>query len=122
MLQSLLNAMNGTMAPALGDRSPWTLLSNHGCVLLTIAQDPTLRLRDIAREVGITERATIRIVRQLVAEGYLRRHRVGRRNVYAIEESAPLRHPTWRHREVRSLLALARSGVRQPQLGHAATA
>jgi predicted transcriptional regulator len=116
-----LNAVNGPMAAELVDRPPWMLLSNHGYVLLTIAHDPTMRLRDIARAVGITERATIRIVRQLVAEGYLRRRRVGRRNVYAIEEGAPLRHPTWRDREVRSLLALARSAVRQPQLGHAAS-
>jgi DNA-binding MarR family transcriptional regulator len=122
MLQSLLKAMNGTIAPEFTDRPAWMLLSNHGYVLLTIAEDPTLRLRDIARAVGITERATIRIVRQLVAEGYLRRERVGRRNVYAIEESAPLRHPTWRHRDVRSLLALARSGMRQPDLGHAVPA
>lgn len=104
------------------DRPTWLLLSNHGYVLLTIAQDPTLRLRDIAREVGITERATIRIVRQLVAEGYVRRQRVGRRNVYTIDESVPLRHPSWHHREVRLLLGLVRSGVRPPAVGHAAPA
>jgi hypothetical protein len=114
--------MDGMTAPVNADRPPWLLLSNHGYVLLTIAQDPTMRLRDIALAVGITERATIRIVRQLAAEGYLRRRRVGRRNVYLIDDSVPLRHPSWRHREVRSLLELVRGGVRPQRTGHAAPA
>lgn len=86
----------------------WVLLSNHGYVLLAIAEDPTLRLRDIARAVGITERATIRILRELVEGGVVHRRRVGRRNVYRVDDSAPLRHPTWRDRRVRQLLELVR--------------
>lgn len=87
-------------------RPDWVLLSNHGYVLLAIAEDPTVRLRDIARAVGITERATIRILRELVDGGVVHRRRVGRRNVYRVDESAPLRHPTWGDRRVRQFLEL----------------
>lgn len=88
-------------------RHDWVLLSNHGYVLLAIAEDPTVRLRDIARAVGITERATIRILRELVEGGVVQRRRVGRRNIYRIDDSAPMRHPSWSDRRVRQLLGLA---------------
>lgn len=82
----------------------WTFLSNHGHVLVAIARDPTARLRDVAEQVGITERAAHRIVRDLVAHGYLTRERVGRRNRYVVNERLPLRHPLERHHEVSVLV------------------
>ena len=60
--------------------SDWTFLTNHARVLRCIAQDPGVRLRDIAQCAGITERATHRIVSDLVEAGYLTRHRLGRRS------------------------------------------
>ena len=58
----------------------WTFLTNHGRVLLTIADDPDVRLRDIAEVVGITERAAQLIVADLESAGYLLKQRQGRRN------------------------------------------
>jgi hypothetical protein len=71
----------------------WTFLTNHAHVLLCIAEDPDIRGRDIAARVGITERAAQAIVADLAGEGYVTRTRVGRRNRYAVNAHAPLRHP-----------------------------
>ena len=68
------------------------LLTNHAHVLLCVARDPSMRLRDIGDCVGVTERAAHRIVGDLEREGYLSRKRVGRRNVYEIHAELPLRH------------------------------
>jgi len=91
------------------ERPAWTLLSNHGLVLLCIANEPTMRVRDIAGTVGITERAAQRIVGELITGGYISRRREGRRNVYEVHRNAPLRHPAWGEREVRHLLVMARA-------------
>lgn len=72
--------------------SSWTFLSHHAQVLLCIARDPDALLREIAVEVGITERAVQAIVNDLVAEGYVERERVGRRNHYSVNPDVPLRH------------------------------
>lgn len=86
------------------DRSTWTFLTNHGHVLLAIAADPELRLRDVAERVGITERASQRIVSELEEAGYLEVTRVGRRNVYRVQTNQPLRHPAEHHHRVGELL------------------
>lgn len=62
----------------------WKFLTNYGLALLCIAEDPGVRLRDIADRVGITERAAHRIVSGLVESGYVTRERVGRRNSYEV--------------------------------------
>lgn len=77
-------------------RRPWTLLSNHGHVLVCLARDPHMRMRDIALTVGITERACYRIVGDLEEAGLVRRNRVGRNNHYEIDLAASMRHPAWR--------------------------
>jgi MarR family protein len=84
----------------------WTLLTTHGLVLLAIAQDPGIRLRDVADRVGITERAVQRIVGDLVDAGYLSRRREGRRNAYLLHGELHLPHPTTRHQEVGALMAV----------------
>ena len=71
----------------------WTFFTNHLRVLTTLAGRPDLRLREIAQDVGITERAAHRIVGELVEEGYLTRTRVGSRNRYEIHPEAAVRHP-----------------------------
>ncbi|MFJ5712757.1 helix-turn-helix transcriptional regulator [Streptomyces sp. NPDC093105] len=76
---------------ARGDQ--WTFLTNHARVLLRVARDPDVRLRDIAAGIGITERAVQIIVADLEAAGYLTRTRVGRRNRYTIDPTVHLRHP-----------------------------
>ncbi|MQA75424.1 MAG: MarR family transcriptional regulator [Solirubrobacterales bacterium] len=82
----------------------WDFLTNHAHVLMCVARDPGIRLRDIAGAVGITERAAHRILSELVAEGYVLRERQGRRNRYEIVPELPLRHPLLEQREVGELL------------------
>jgi DNA-binding MarR family transcriptional regulator len=84
----------------------WDFLTNHAHVLVCVARDPGVRLRDIATAVGITERAAHRIVSELVDEGYLVRERQGRRNHYEVKAKLPLRHPLAEEREVGELLEL----------------
>lgn len=71
----------------------WTFLSNHTHVLVCIVQDHEVRLAEIARMVGIGERAVHSIVNDLVAAGYVVRHKQGRNNVYEVNLDQPLRHP-----------------------------
>ncbi|MCB9566117.1 MAG: winged helix-turn-helix transcriptional regulator [Myxococcales bacterium] len=84
----------------------WTFLSNHGHVLVCLARDPVARVRDIAAEVGITERAVQKILADLVEAGIITRVREGRRNRYEIDADAPLRHPLEAHRSVGALLTM----------------
>jgi predicted transcriptional regulator of viral defense system len=71
----------------------WTFLTNHAHVIVCVARDPDVRMRDVAEQVGITERAAQRIVGELVEAGYLERQREGRRNRYTVDPELPLRHP-----------------------------
>jgi DNA-binding transcriptional ArsR family regulator len=88
------------------DGPQWTFLSNHGHVLLCIAEDQEARLRELAIRVGITERAVQRIITDLEEAGYLSRVREGRRNRYELHVDRHLRHPLVAHREVSALLDL----------------
>lgn len=104
--------------------SKWTFLTNHGHVLLCLAQASGLRLRDVADQVGVTERAVQRIVADLEDGGYLRRRRIGRQNVYEIDAEQPLRHPVEAHHSVGALIALSageapRATRRRPARGGA---
>jgi DNA-binding MarR family transcriptional regulator len=93
----------------------WDFLTNHAHVLTCIADDPGIRLRDIAAAVGITERAAHRILSELVAEGYVRRERQGRRNRYTVITDRPMRHPLVQEREIGDLLEiLTRSTSQKP--------
>jgi predicted ArsR family transcriptional regulator len=86
----------------------WHFVSNHGQVLLCIASNPDIRLRDIAQRVGITERAAQRIVADLAHEGYVTRTRSGRRNQYTINRQKEMRHPAQFGIEIGPLLDLLR--------------
>jgi Winged helix-turn-helix DNA-binding len=84
----------------------WTFPSNHGTVLLCIAQEPEIRLHQVAERVGITEWAVQRIVADLEEAGYLSTTREARRNRYEIHTDRPFRHPVVAHRDVSLLLGL----------------
>lgn len=86
----------------------WTFLTNHSHVLITLALEPDLVLREVAERVGITERAVQKIVQELEEGGVLVRTREGRRNRYRIKEGRALRHPVEGHRRVRDLLDMVR--------------
>jgi DNA-binding MarR family transcriptional regulator len=94
------------MAAQVSQQTPsgWDFLTNHAHVLVCVARDPGIRLRDIATAVGITERAAHRIVSELVDEGYVVRERQGRRNRYQVKTKLPLRHPLAEEHEVGDLL------------------
>jgi DNA-binding MarR family transcriptional regulator len=91
------------------DTPAWSFLTNHARVLLCIAQDPGVRLRDIGNALGITERAAHRIVVELVNDGYITRTRVGRRNSYTIHSHLPLPDTPDREQKVGDLVALLAS-------------
>lgn len=91
---------------APGELPSWTFLTNHSHVLLCISRNDEIRMRDIARLVGITERAAQKIVADLADGGYLTIERVGRRNRYTVRRQQPLRHPLERAHDVDSLLDL----------------
>lgn len=82
-----------------------SFLTHHAHVLLCIARDPRIRLRDIAECVGITERAAHRLVVDLERAGYLIRQREGRRNVYDVRTDRPLENPMERGHSLNSLLS-----------------
>lgn len=84
----------------------WRFLSNHTQVLLSIQRDPNARLRDIAQQVGITERAAQRIVADLIESGYVESERVGRRNRYTVNTDIAMRHPAQDGHEIGELLNL----------------
>jgi|SoiMethySBSTD1v2_1073268.scaffolds.fasta_scaffold1799327_2 MarR family protein len=84
----------------------FAFLTNHGKALLLMAQDPKIRLRDIAALLGITERATHRIVAELDRAGYVDRKREGRRNVYRVRTHLPLGLPIQRDIDIGSLLTV----------------
>jgi DNA-binding MarR family transcriptional regulator len=84
----------------------WTFVTSHTQVLLCLARDPDIRMRDVAATVGITERAAQRILADLVEAGYVERTRVGRRNHYKVNEAGPMRHASQAQHEVGGLLEL----------------
>ena len=90
----------------MDDTPKWSFLTNHAQVLVCIAQDPGIRLREIGETIGITERAAHRIVAELEASGYLSRKRNGRRNRYTIEPHLPLPDAVARERQIGDLLGV----------------
>jgi hypothetical protein len=84
----------------------WKFLTNHARVLVCIAHDPGVLLREISEQVGITERAAHRIVAELAAGGYIKRERIGRRNQYTIQSGAALPDRLGRVERVGDLLAI----------------
>ncbi|HKD94583.1 MAG TPA: winged helix-turn-helix transcriptional regulator [Gaiellaceae bacterium] len=91
----------------------WTFLTNHAQVLLCLAETPDIRLRDVAERVGITERATQRILAELVESGYVKTTRVGRRNRYVVDREHAMRHSAQLGYEIGALLE-AMTGHSEP--------
>lgn len=89
----------------------WVFLTNHAHVLLSVARDPEIRARDIAEQVGITERAAQRILADLVENGYVTRTKEGRRNRYGVNPKGHLRHPRFRHLEIGPLLEILNTSI-----------
>lgn len=93
--------------PHRGSQSTgWTFLTNHAHVLAVLYLDPKKVLREVAFEVGITERAVQKIIHDLEEGGFIKRERVGRQNRYRILKGQSLRHPIEAHRKIGDLLKL----------------
>ena len=95
-------------ASSSSDAGHWTLLTNHGHVLVCIAREPDILLSDIAARVGIRERAAHRIVTDLVEAGYVERAKQGRRNHYTVHADRPMRHPLEQAHSIGELLTTLR--------------
>lgn len=87
-------------------KSNWTFLSNHAHVLICIDKNPLTRIRDLASQINITERAVQQIIQDLEKDGYLRHVKEGRRNHYTVQMEKPLRHPVEKHCGVSELVAM----------------
>jgi MarR family len=94
------------MSSGHGHEKPWRFVTSHTQVLLSIARNPEIRIRDVAQLTGITERAAQRIIADLVEAGYLKRTRVGRRNHYVVKADLKMRHPLQQTHEIGQLLDL----------------
>jgi DNA-binding MarR family transcriptional regulator len=89
---------------SLDDEKTWKFLTNHAQVLLCLAETPDIRLRDVAERVGITERATQRILADLTGAGYVKTERIGRRNRYTVDRQHAMRHSAQLGYEIGALL------------------
>lgn len=105
--QSRTTTRSSSVSSTAPDSGPrWTFLTNHSHVLVLIHSDPDVVLREVAVEVGITERAVQRIIHDLESDGFIERERIGRRNRYRVLVDQPLRHPIESHRNIGDLLRL----------------
>ena len=91
----------------------WSFLTNHARVLVCIAHDPGMRLRDIAAAVGVTERTAFGVVNDLIAGGYVEKDKHGRRNRYAIRTELPLGESLGRERTIGDILDLLVDATRR---------
>jgi DNA-binding transcriptional ArsR family regulator len=89
----------------------WTLLTGHGHVLVEVARNPDARVRDLAAQAGLTERAVQGILADLEGAGYITRQREGRRNVYTVNHDSQFRHASQEGLTIRSFLALLTASV-----------
>lgn len=94
--------------------SGWTFITNHGLVLSYIFHNSRSTAREIAAYIGVTERTTHKIISDLEAEGYIERRKTGRRNVYRVDPTLPLRHHTKQDILVEDVLeALSTKSIRE---------
>jgi DNA-binding transcriptional ArsR family regulator len=96
--------MSNVSSDRCRSRRPFRFLTNHGLVLLCVAEDPRIRMREIAARLQITERAAQRIISDLIEAGYVTRSREGRRNTYSVRFDVPIVLPSDRDVDLRSLL------------------
>jgi predicted transcriptional regulator len=101
-------AATRTVADSRAEPAPrsWTFLTNHGHVLIALSLDPEARIRDIAADVGITERAAQAILADLERDGYVTKIKEGRRNRYVIHHERGFRHPAESQHPISDLLRI----------------
>jgi DNA-binding MarR family transcriptional regulator len=87
-------------------QSSWTLLSNHGHILVHINRNPDSKVKEIAEVVGITERSALSILSDLETDGYITIERIGRRNSYRVNSKKNFRHPNEAAQPISALLRI----------------
>jgi len=102
-------AKTAKLLPSAGISIPlavqsWTFLTNHTHVLLCLFSEPEMRIREVAVQVGITERMVQKIVHELEETGYLTIEKRGRCNSYRIHDQLFLRHPLEAHHSIGAVL------------------
>lgn len=88
--------------------SGWAFLTNHTHVIFCLAQDPSTTVRNLALQIGITERSVQRILADLEESGVVKRSKEGRRNRYDVNLKFQLRHPLESHHNIGELLKALR--------------
>ena len=106
MSSSKAKASETPATPTPDSPSSWTFLTNHAHVLILLSQNSSMVIRQVATQVGITERAVQRIIADLQHDGFIERAKVGRKNHYHISQKMPLRHPIEAHRTIGDLIKL----------------
>jgi DNA-binding transcriptional ArsR family regulator len=104
----MYTSVDGARKPGAEVQAPyrtWTFLTNHAHVLLCVSSGEPLTARELALRIGITERSVQAILTDLTDEGYLKKSKMGRRNVYEINPEGKLRHPLEASRSVGELIA-----------------
>lgn len=86
-------AESGGSSGSSGSSKGWTFLTNHAHALLCLAQGESLTARELSLRIGITERSVQAVLADLIADGYLEKSKVGRRNIYTVNPQGRLRHP-----------------------------
>ena len=94
----------------MAQRPRWTFITSHALVLLNVERRPDATVRELAKEVGLTERQVHRVLGDLAAEGYIRRKRVGRQNHYTVDRSRPMRSRSTVAHQIGELLAALNGG------------
>lgn len=98
--------MSYSVVMEMQSKVEWTFLSNHAHVLIYVSKFPEARIRDVAMAVGITERFTQKILKDLVDSGYLLANRTGRRKTYEVTQGLTFRHPLEKGAQVGKLLEI----------------
>ena len=93
----------------MADRPAWTFITSHGFMLLAVSRNSDATVRELAEQVGVTERQAHRVLSDLAAEDYIVRERVGRRNRYRINDDAPMRLQSLSHHSIGELLTALRA-------------
>lgn len=95
-----LDKVDSIMRPAPAPKASWTFFTNHSHVVFLLARHPSMTLRELALKVGITERAVLRIIEDLVEAEFVERSKQGRNNTYRVHLKKQLRHPNESHRQL----------------------
>ncbi len=94
-------------------RPSWSLVTSHGLVLFYIANHGSATIREVAAEVGLTERRVLEILKDLRDVDLITIERSGRRNIYSLKSGATFRHPHLANLSVESFLALVEESNRE---------